>query len=169
MKKALFISALCLTQVIYAQTTKKTTTKSSTTVAKTAKPKAPADFKKIVLTGDSLYSITGSVMIKNGHDEKVKVLFKGSVSKDKWNELTSTKKYSDYEAFDLVTSILALNAQYKLKNTESFNPLPSQFFMWSSDNNVFICNFKMMGRNGYGNLSETTALVDYNPFKETNQ
>ena len=167
MKKFLFVSALFLTQIIFAQTTKKT--KSSSTTTKTAKPKAPADFKKTFLTGDSIYNITGSVMIKNGHDEKVKVLFKGSVSKDKWNELTTVKKYSDYEAFDLVTSILSLNAQYKLKNKESFSPLPSQFFMWSSDNNAFICNFKMMGRNGYGNLIETTALVDYNPLKETNE
>ncbi len=169
MKILFFISALCLTQIIYSQTTKKTTTKSTTTKTNPSKPKHPVDFKKTIMSGDSLYSISGTVMIKNGHDEKVKVLFTAAVSKDKWNELTSTKKYSDYEAFDLVASILALDAKYKLKNVESFVPLPSQFFTWSSDNNTFICNFKMMGRNGYGNLSETTALVEYNPFKETNE
>lgn len=169
MKKILLISALCLTQIVYAQTTKTTTNTSNKSTTKLAKPKAPSDFKKTLIKGDIIYSLIGSVMIKNGHDEKVKVSFIGSVSKDRWNELTTAKKYTDYEAFDLITSILALNAKYKLKNKESFIPLPSQFFMWSSDNNVFICNFKMMGRNGYGNLSETTALVEYNPFKEYNE
>lgn len=164
MRKLLLISVLCITQIVYAQTTKKEVT--SKTTVKTANPKAPADFKRTLLPGDSIYNFKGSVMIKDGHGEKVKVLFSGSVDKNKWEELKKAKNYSDYDAFNLVASILSVNAQYKLKNSQSFSPLSNQFFMWSNDTNSFISNYKMMGRNGFGNLTESTALVEYNPFND---
>lgn len=170
MKTIFIIGGLLLFQVSFAQTTKKATTKSttaksSTTTKSATSSKNVSGFKK-TLSGDSLYSLAGDVMIKNGHDEKVKVSFRASVLKDKWDEFTKTKKYSDIDAFELVAALLALNAQYTLKNTDSFVPLPSQFFMWSSDNNSFMANFKMMGRNGYGNLTETSTLAFYDPYKE---
>jgi hypothetical protein len=164
MKKLFIISFLCMTQIVNAQTTKKETTNKN--IVKTTNPKAPADFKKTLLPGDSVYNFKGTVMIKNGHGEKVKVFFTGSVDKNKWEELKKSKNYSDYDAFNLVASILSVNAQYKLKNTQSFSPLSDQFFMWSNDTNSFISNYKMMGRNGFGNLTESTALVEYNPFND---
>jgi hypothetical protein len=170
MKTIFLIGAFFLFQISFAQvtknaTTKSTTSKTSTTTKSVTSSKNVSAFKKITSV-DSLYSLSGDVMIKNGHDEKVKVSFRASVLKDKWNEFTKTKKYSDIDAFELVAAMLSMNAQYTLKNTDSFVPLPSQFFMWSNDNNSFMANFKMMGRNGYGNLTETSTLAFYNPYNE---
>ncbi len=163
MKNYFFFLPLFLSSFIYGQQAKKIVTKNIHPTAN-GNPKAPADFKK-KLESDSLYTITGSVMVKNGHDEKMKVVFTASVLKVKWDEIKKNKNYSDYDVFNLVASMLNSDAKYKLKNKESFVPLPTQFFMWNSDRNSFISNYKMMGRNGFGNLSETTALVEYNPFE----
>lgn len=170
MKIYFLIAGLLFFQLSFAQITKKTGTKStvtkkSATVNSATSSKNVSGFKK-TLSGDTLYSFSGLVMIKDGHGEKVKVSFKASVLKDKWDEFTKTKKYSDIDAFELVAAMLALDAQYTLKNSDSFVPLPNQFFMWSSENNTFIAKFKMMGRNGYGNLTETSTLVSYDPNKE---
>lgn len=159
--KKLFTMLFALMFVSLSATSQKAQTK-------TTNPKAPIDFKKklLIVNGDSVYSLIGSVMLENGHKEKIKVLFESTVSINKWDVLKKEKKYSDYDLFSLAAMILTSNAKYKLKNTESFSPLPKQFFMLSKDSDEFISNFKMMGRNGFGNLTETTSLVSYNPYEK---
>ncbi len=166
MKVVFIIIGFFLINSCFSQT-KKTTKSNTTTKVNNASQtvsisKKTTEFKKMD-SEDSLYMFSAYVMIENGHGELTKVLYKSSIIKKAWDDFISNNNYSDIEAFELVTTMLALNAKYKLKNIESFVPLPNQFFIWSINHEAFVSNFKMMGRNGYGNLSETTVLVVYDP------
>jgi len=97
------------------------------------------------------------VKIENGHGEKIAVLFSGKVDKYIWTDLVKKNNNSEKEAFDYIAWILSLRAQSSLKNELSFEPLKKQFFF--NDRENFICDYKMMGRNGYGNLIEMSYLV----------
>lgn len=135
---------------------------------KNTNPKAPLDFKKtqINLNGDTSYYITGSVFVKNGLDQKVKVLFEAAVFKNKWNELKTNLKFGDYDLFSLAAMILTTNAKYKLMYSSSFSPLEKQSFLLSKDNDAFISNYKMIGKDKKGNLTEMTQLIEYNAFEK---
>lgn len=133
---------------------------------KTSSPKAKKNKNVSGFTkraSDSVYYISGTVLIEDGHDEKVQVYFSSSVDQKGWDDYTKTNKYSDIDAFELITAMLALDAQYHLKNSSSFIPLKKQFFMLESGETTFRSVFKMMGRNGYGNLTETSVLSAYTP------
>lgn len=110
---------------------------------------------------DSTYGISDSVTINNGKDEEVRVFFMASVSKTFWDNLIKEKGGTESSYFSLIANFLSIKAQYALKNPLSFEPFRKQFFMTS--NNEFICDYKMMGRNGFGNLGETSAIIRYDP------
>ena len=132
MKKILFIALLFSSSVAFSQ------------LPKTIK--------------DSLYIFTDiPVNIENGHGDKVKVLFSGKVDKNIWTGLVQKNNNSEKVAFDYIAWILSLRAQSSLKNELSFEPLKKQLFF--NDHENFICDYKMMGRNGYGNLQETSVIV----------
>lgn len=126
-------------------------------------------FKKSISKVDSLYyNLVGSVFITDGHDKKVKVYFEGYVPVVNWNEIfknASSKGYdkADINLFESVTTLISYDAKWKLKNQESFVPLPKQFFMWDDESKSFLSNYKMMGRNGFGNLTEITAIAAFKP------
>lgn len=126
-------------------------------------------FKKSISKADSIYySLSGSVFISNGHDEKVKVYFEGYVPVVNWNEIFKTASSNGYvkaelNLFELITKLISVDAKFKLKNKESFVPLPKQFFIWNDESKSFICNYKMMGRNGFGNSIEITAISLFKP------
>ncbi len=126
-------------------------------------------FKKAVSKVDTnYYSLSGNVFISDGHSKKVKVYFEGHIPIKNWKETlnTSTLKgwaKTDISLFESVTTLISVDAQWKLKNKESFVPLPKQFFMWDDESKKFMSNYKMMGRNAYGNLTESTALSYFNP------
>jgi len=126
-------------------------------------------FKKSISKVDSnYYSLSGSVFISNGHDEKVKVYFEGYVPVVNWNEtfkMAFSKGYDKAEInlFESVTYLISVDAKFKLKNKESFVPLPKQFFIWDDESKSFLSNYKMMGRNGFGNLIEMTAISLFKP------
>lgn len=117
-------------------------------------------------SGDSVsYVISDSINIQNGKSEYVKVFFIGSVAKAKWRELL-VKNKNEKEFFELIGGMLSLEAQYKLKNKLSFEPFKRQFFFWDEKSKKFICDYKLMGRNGYGNMVETSVLAEYDPNEQ---
>jgi hypothetical protein len=124
------------------------------------------DFK-MEARGQDTINVSGYRMFEDGHGELVKVFFEGwKIPKDKWREMAvKNNKGSDEGWFETLTWIFSYDAQNQLKNRESFVPLRKQFFMWS-DEGSYLCSYKLMGRNGYGNLIELEALVEYNPDKK---
>lgn len=107
----------------------------------------------------SKYLLSNVVQVESGQGEKIDVEFNASVDKQIWDNLTKGK--SELEYFELIAGLLSIKAQYTLKNNLSFTPFKKQFFMYSDG--VFMSSYKMSGRNGYGNLIETSALVKCNP------
>lgn len=125
-----------------------------------------AQFSKTKSTTDSNSVIIKSVVeLKNGHEEKVLVNVTGSMSAVVWGNFVQGRKISDSAAFDFVVKMLSIQAQYSLKNSDSYEPMKNQFIMWYEKDQTFMSNFKMMGRNGYGNMTETSAMVEYDPSK----
>ncbi|MGN6165389.1 MAG: hypothetical protein ACTHOF_12690 [Flavisolibacter sp.] len=123
-----------------------------------------SNFIKKESTDKESYILSGTVKIETGKGDNVDVFFNGIILKGLWDEFLK-RHSSEYEFFSLVANMLSLEAKYTLKNNLSFEPMTRQFFMYQD--NSFICDYKMMGRNGYGNLVETSALVKYNPEKRT--
>lgn len=123
--------------------------------------KSGGSFSKKVGADKSSYILNGTVEIENGHDDKVMVEFNASVPQKEWDDRTKGKSEKDY--FELIAGLLSLKAQYTLKNTLSFEPMKKQFFMYTDG--YFMSSYKMMGKNGYGNSIETTALVKVDPEK----
>jgi hypothetical protein len=115
--------------------------------------------KKIHPSDSTKYYISDSVQVTNGKEEKVKVLFEAVVPIKIWDVKSAMQDEKLY--FSEICSSFSIKAQYTLKNSLSFEPFKKQFFMWEDSRSVFICNFKMMGRNGYGNLIEGSSLVEY--------
>ncbi len=149
--KVLFLPFLFLTLNVFSQkaTVKPKTSSQASTFSKR-------------LSADSLdYFLSDMVAIKNGKEESVKVSFRASIPVEVWKDYVKRYHNKEKDLFLLISSILSLNAQYTLKNTLSFEPIKSQFFMYDKENKVFMSNFKMMGRNGYGNLVETSEIVRY--------
>lgn len=130
----------------------------------TSADKAESTFTKKINDNKESYMLSGVVMIKNGKEEKVPVTFSGSVPVQSWDNLAKTWKDGEADFFSFVCKMLSLEAQYKLKNNLSFEPFPKQFFLYYD--NSFKSSYKMIGRNGYGNLIETSSLVSYDPAKE---
>jgi len=133
------------------------------------------NFKKFIINNNK-YSISDSINIKDGHGEIVKVFFQGVFPKLIWDNYVQDRKYkqdslnkaysvnyvtTDSTVFSFLAQMLALKASFVLKNKESFVPFKSQFFLWYERESKFMTDFKMMGRNGYGNLVETSSIVTY--------
>jgi len=111
---------------------------------------------------DNIYKFKDiPVEIENGHGEDIEVLFSARISMYVWKDFVSKNGNNEKKAFLLVASMLSLQAKLSLENVLSFEPLKKQFF--TINDQGFICAFRMMGRNGYGNLVETSALVTYKP------
>jgi hypothetical protein len=104
--------------------------------------------------------------IESGHGDTVKVFVSGKVSSYIWKDFIAQYKNNEKQAFSELVWILAYRAKSSLKNELSFTPLPKQFFIYKAEG--FICDFKMMARNGYGNMVETESLITYNPFEKKN-
>ena len=122
--------------------------------------------QKKSIKNDTEWLITDSVTITDGYKESVKVYVIMGCPKDKWDQfLKLNENTTDSSGLYLAISMLAIDAQYSLKNTASFVPMRKQIITWDEKQNGFSCWFKMMGRNGYGNLIETDKIVVYKPFK----
>lgn len=134
------------------------------------------NFKKTESTNGEKYFLEGVVSVENGHSESVDVTASASVKKEIWDSFVAKLRavqdssnrvnnknhiVNDSTTFSFVLSMLTIKAKYTLKNSSSFVPLSKQFFTWY--NGEFTCSYKMMGRNGYGNLVETESLVFYRP------
>ena len=120
------------------------------------------NFNKKKATDNISYLFTAKIDIKNGKEEKVKVNFRATISIAAWKDYV--KRYTDNnekDLFYLITALLSMKAQYTLNNTLSFEPIKNQFFFYDEEKKVFICKYKMMGRNGYGNMVETSEFVEY--------
>jgi hypothetical protein len=111
----------------------------------------------------SEYYFDNVVKVKNGHDEDVDVKVTGSVPVKAWSKYVN--HLSDEIAFVTLVHHLSLEAQYQLKNPLSFEPMKTQFFMWYEKDSCFVCIYKYMGRNGYGNMIEGESIVQYKPGK----
>ena len=126
---------------------------------------------------DKEYVISDTIRIKNGHDELVSVSFVGIFTQKVWNDYVDSQKaiqdslnikYSvnytvtDSTVFTMINEIISSKAQYQLKNHISFVPLKSQFFFWYEREDKFVCDYKMMGRNVYGNLTEVSVPIEFN-------
>lgn len=110
---------------------------------------------------ENQFIISDSVTVENGHNEKIKVFFILGVPKDMWNKFLAANNSNEQKSFELMAGMLSVTAKSKLKNPESFNPLTKQLVTW---NDGFYCNYNMVGRNSYGNITETKVLITYNPF-----
>jgi hypothetical protein len=106
-------------------------------------------------------SISDSVTLKKGDGELTTIFASLSVDPGVWENYR--KNQSDSTAFREVVFMITLKAQYSLKNTLSFVPMKEQFIMWYEKQKSFMSDYKMYGRNGYGNLVESKALVFYKP------
>jgi hypothetical protein len=92
----------------------------------------------------------------------VLVTFEAKIDKAAWDEqIRKHDLESDY--FELLVNFLSIKARYTLTNDLSFEPFKKQIVTYS--NGDLICNYKMTGRNGFGNMVETSVLVKYNPDK----
>lgn len=168
MRSAILFGILVFTTTTYAQ---KPVTKKTSTSVKSKPFELPRIAAPIIYTPPRMprrYSsdsmtvyLSDTVEITNGKEEKIKVYFTGAVLPKVWDHFLETKDEKDF--FKLIVSILSIRAQYTLKNTLSFEPFKNEFFMWDDAKKSFTCSYKMMGRNGYGNLLETSSLVEYDP------
>jgi hypothetical protein len=118
-------------------------------------------FTKLISDNNARYYLSDMVTIENGKEEEVPVKFNASIPKDAWDDLVKKYGMVESEYFALMARSLSLNAQYSLKNTLSFEPFTKQFF--SLNDGVFVSDYKMVGKNGYGNAVETSVLVKYDP------
>lgn len=112
---------------------------------------------------DTSYVLEDSCKVLNGKLEYVTVFFKTLVPVKVWDELISKYDNKEKEFFSSIGVGLTIKAKYTLSNNLSFEPFRHQFVLYDKNSNTFNCDYKMMGRNGYGNMVETTALVKYDP------
>lgn len=111
---------------------------------------------------DSQYVFTNiMIAVEDGHGDTVMVSFSGYSTLPTWNNVLEKNDYDEVRAFSVMAQSLSLEAKYKLKNPLSFEPFKKQSFL-SMDGSI-VSMYKMMGKNGYGNSIETTAMVKYNP------
>lgn len=122
-----------------------------------------AQFKKRDI-GDK-YMFSDSVTIKDGQDHDVKIFVLASCPKDKWDNYLKAKSMDDSSGLYLAAAMLSVTAKGKLKNPASFIPMQKQIITWNDKEDSFWCNYKLTGRNGFGNLTESEIMVLYNPFK----
>ncbi len=118
-------------------------------------------FKKNRTTDNAHYELSGMVEIETGKGITTPVKFTAIVPILDWDKLAKTLGWNDRQYFNLVASELSFKAQDTLKNTLSFEPFPTEMFIYYDGK--FACNYNMMGRNGYGNMIEVSSLVFYNP------
>ena len=122
---------------------------------------------------DNEYIISDTIRIKSGHDELVSVSFVGIFTQKVSNDYVDSQKsiqdslnindiVTDSTVFTMINEIISSKAQYQLKNHISFVPLKAQFFFWYEREDKFVCDYKMMGRNGYGNLTEVSVPIEFN-------
>jgi len=112
-------------------------------------------------SGADSYYLSGVVKVLNGKAEDVDVSFSATIAKDAWDNSKKLRGMSDQKYFELVGKMLSMSAQNQLKNNLSFEPFPKQYFSWLDTH--FESHYKLAGRNGYGNLTETTVLAFYDP------
>ena len=111
---------------------------------------------------DGNYHLSDIVKIENGEGENVDVVFTASVPFEIWDSVSKRFSHSGKKYFSFISNLLSIQARHTLKNNLSFEPFSKQFFSFIDGR--FVCDYKMMGRNGYGNLVETSSLVVYNPY-----
>jgi hypothetical protein len=109
------------------------------------------------------YVFSAVVNISNGKGEDVPVAFNAIAPKQVWDNL---KKWNGNDSvyFSFIASQLSISAEFSLINHLSFEPFSKQFFGYSEGR--FICVYGLMGRNGYGNMIETTVDVTFDPSKK---
>jgi hypothetical protein len=149
--KYFFLAILLTSFTAYGQTKPSQTKSKAVATSKT--------FKKQLTEDKKSYLISDLVKIENGKEEDVPVTFTVTVDKAAWDQLIKDKLEPDY--FELIASMLAIKAKFTLDNNLSFEPFKKQSMKYIDG--VFTCDFKMMGRNGYGNMVETSTLVKCDP------
>lgn len=121
-----------------------------------------SSFTKTLSKDQKEYYISDTVTVENGKDEKVKKFFSLSVDTSVWTNFVK-KHEGEQSAFDFIANMLTINVKYKLKNRLSFEPIDGNFITWYDKDNSYITNYKLMARNGYGNLTEGEIFVEYKP------
>lgn len=137
-------------------------------------------FTKKESSDGTRYLFDAILSVENGHGEPTNVTVSASIDKEVWVNFVTKEKASqdslnkvynknyvvnDSTVFTFIFEMLSIKARGVLKNSASFVPLNKQFFTWYDKEKAFMSNYKMMGRNGYGNLIETQELVFYSPTK----
>lgn len=131
---------------------------SKTTAKKTA---TTTSYKKKLSENRGNYYLSNVVKIENGKSEKVAVTFEATVDKDVWDQAIEKRKAMEADYFNLIAEMLSTQAKFELENKLSFEPFKKQTFTFKDGS--FVCNYKMMGRNGFGNMVESSADVSI-PF-----
>jgi len=121
--------------------------------------------KKSWLTDSSKIVINNlSLNILNGHGESVEVKFTIYSDIKSWNYLIWHHHNNDeMDAVQDIADDISNEAQQSLKNILSFQPFKKEFI--TIQNGTATCNYKMMGKNGYGNDIETSQEVSVNIVK----
>ena len=120
-------------------------------------------FKKTTYSATE-YAIMDSVKITTGHGDTVNSFVVCVVPMKIWDDAVKAKEMSDEKYLSHAVNMVAIAAQFTLKTPASFEARRNQFISWM-DKKGFTSAFKMMGRNGYGNMTETVAFVSWNPAK----
>jgi hypothetical protein len=78
-----------------------------------------------------------------------------------WDSLIRKYKLNDAWYYNSIATSLSEIAKNSLNNPLSFIPFKAQKI--TLGNGRFICDYKMIGRNGYGSDIETSVIVTYRP------
>jgi hypothetical protein len=119
--------------------------------------KTTTTFSKITTSDRLTYVITDSVNVKNGKGEIIKVFTTLAVGKDIWDKATLRWRESEY--LDYVVNEIAENAKESATNQLSFEPLNNNHISYDNKTGLYTSNYRMMARNGFGNLVETTVFA----------
>jgi hypothetical protein len=148
-----FLLVILLTSFTAYGQTKPTQTKSKAVA--TSKT-----FKKQLSEDKQSYLLSDVVKIENGKGDNIPVTVTATIDKATWDTVVK-KRVLESDYFELIVNMLAIKAQFTLENTLSFEPFKKQSMKYIDG--AFVCNFKMMGRNGFGNMVETSTVVKCDP------
>jgi len=119
-------------------------------------------FKKITDPITShFYDITASCQIETGQLTKQAVIFSTFIEKRIWDSLIKKYKQNEAQYYNSIAASLSEIAKNSLKNPLSFVPFKSQKITFG--NGRFICDYKMIGKNGFGSDAETMLTITYRP------
>jgi hypothetical protein len=118
-------------------------------------------FQKKIDDTKKAYLLEDVIIIENGKEEEIKVKFSASVPIEVWSKNWKKSGEKEKEYFNSIAFLLSIQAQNSLANPLSFQPFAKEFFTW--DNQKFVCNYKMSGKNGLGNSVETSLIVKSDP------